>query len=529
MRPNRPLVPPGLRRAVPLTAAAVGIVLLAGCTSGTTPAASGSSEPVSGGSITFARLSQDVTSLDPHDAVLTTINAYTLDKIFDTLYALDTDGIPQPSLATSYEVSDDGLTWTFLLRDGVTFSDGSDFTADDVVYSIERHLELGGALPLSAPVTDVVATDDLTVEIHLSEPYTPLLSELSVFSSSILPSELADQDAATFFADPVGTGPFVVGEWDKASGDFALARNDDYREEGLPYLDEVRLVALDDDNQLVQQLQGGQAQIIDDVPIAGVEELQGNGDVTVQTVPSWNSDVLYFNTASDVFSDDAVRRAVGQAIDRDALVAATTFGTATSARTYISTSIQYSDQSVDALAYDPDAAADELAASDHADGATVTLTVDGGSQARTQQAQIIQSALEEIGITVEIKNVDNATFWTEFPAGEYDFALTTTIADTGDPDNVSTWQVYGDKDGGAFNTRYDNAEVNDLVLKGRTTPDGDDRTAIYAQLQEIIAQDVPQFSLAYVAEIKATSASVHGLELIPNGTVRLERTWIDSE
>ncbi len=514
-------------RLLVLSALATASLLVAGCAASSDATSDSSSEPVSGGEVTFARLSQKVTSLDPNDAVLTTINAYTLDKIFDTLYALDSDGAPQPSLATGYEVSDDGLTWTFHLEEGVVFSDGSTFDADDVVYSIDRHLEVGGALPLSAPITDVVAVDAQTVEIDLSTPYTPLLSELSIFSSSILPADLAGEDEATFFSDPIGTGPFVLGDWDKNSGELTLERNDNYRIEGLPYLNAVHLVSVDDDNQLVQQLQSNQVQIIDDVPIANVEDLEATDSTSVQSVSSWNSDVLYFNTTSVAFSDTAVRRAVAQAIDRTALATATSFGTATPATTYIPPTIQYSDQDADVLTYDLDAAKAELASSDHPDGTSVTLLVDGGSQARDQQAQVIQADLAELGIYVEIQSVDNATFWTEFPAGEYDFALTTTIADTGDPDNISTWQVDGSAVTQAFHTYWNNDEVNDLIAQGRTTADGDARADIYSQIQEIVAQDVPQLSLAYVSDVTATTSAVHGLELIPNGTVRLERAWID--
>ncbi len=518
-------------RFTAIATASAAALILAGCSTGATTSDEATTtpdgEPVAGGELTFARLSQEITSLDPVDPVLTTINAYTLDKIFDTLYALDSTGTPQPSLATGYAVSDDGLAWTFDLADGIVFSDGSALDAEDVVYSIERHLEIGGALPLSAPITTVTAIDDLTVEVQLATPYTPLLSELSIFSSSILPSDLGGVDAEQFFLDPIGTGPFKVGEWDKATGDFTLVRNDDYWVEGQPYLDAVHLVAVDDDNQLVAQLQAGQVQIIDDVPLANYEELAANAAVNVESVPSWNSDVLYFNTESEVFSDEAVRRAVAQAINRPELVAATSFGTATPATTYISTGIQYSDQKAEVLPYDVEAAAAELAVSSHPDGASVTLTVDGGSQAREQQAQIIQSALAEVGIEVEINSVDNATFWTAFPSGDYDFALTTTIADTGDPDNVSTWQVDGSATSGAFFTSYNNDEVNALLAEARETADGEDRAALYTEVQEIIAQQVPQLPLAYVAEIKATASTVHGLVLIPNGTTRLEGVWIE--
>ncbi|MDR3360857.1 MAG: ABC transporter substrate-binding protein [Bifidobacteriaceae bacterium] len=520
---------PVRRQPIPvLVAAAVcGALALSSCSSPSPKPAGTASAPKQGGEITFARLSSEITTLDPHAPSSITINAYTLDKIFDTLYALDASGTPEPSLAESHEITDDGLTWTFTLREGVKFSDGSELDAEDVVYSINRHLELGGYVPLTAPIAGVKAEGPLTVGIELETPYTPLLSELSIFSSSILPADLGGKPEETFFENPVGTGPFKVGKWDKASGEFDLVRNDNYWVEGLPYLDTVHLTTVEDDNQLVQQVLSGQTEIVDDVPIANVAELESSNDVEVFQVGSWNQDIVFFNNASPAFSDRALRRAVAQAVDREALTSATTFGTGTAATTFIPNAIRYSDQSAAALTYDVDKARTELAASDHATGTKVSLTVEGGSQSRAQQAQIIQSSLAEIGVEVEIETVDNATFWQRFPAGQYDFALSTIIADTADPDNICTWQVYGKGATRSFYTSYNNDDVNRLVEQGRAEPDGDKRAQIYSDIQKLVSEDAPSLPLDYVSEIKAVRGEVKGLELIPNGTVRLERVWID--
>lgn len=509
----------------PVIAVAVSALALTSCAS-PAPQSTSSAEPTRGGEITFARLSSPITSLDPNAKVLVSINAYTLDKIFDTLYALDSQGQPQPSLATSYSVSPDGLTWTFKLRSGVQFSDGSAFDSSDVVYSIKRHLKIGGALPLGAPITGVTAPDASTVDIKLSAPYTPLLSELSIFSSSILPDGLGGESESTFFANPIGTGPFKVGQWDKTKGTFTLIRNDKYWVAGLPYLDKVNLTTVSDDNQLVAQVQSGQADIVDSVPTANVADLKANPAVQVLSVGSWNQDVVFFNTASAPFSSRSLRRAVVEAVDRSALTQATTFGTATAARTYIPTNIRYSDQKVPVLAYDQAAAKKELAAANLAAGSSVTLTVEGGSQSRSQQAQVIQESLAAIGIDVKIKTLETGSFWSKYPTGDYQFALTSVVADTGDPDNVSSWQVDGTGSSHSFYTQYNNPTVNALVKEGRRTPDGDARGKIYSQIQELVAQDSPSLPLDYVSVIDATTARVHGLELIPNGTVRLDKVWI---
>ncbi|GAA3633710.1 ABC transporter substrate-binding protein [Kineosporia mesophila] len=511
--------------AVAVTAMAM---VLSGCSGGSSSGstAAADSEPVAGGALTIARTGQNVSDLDPVAKTLTSNNAYTLDKIFDTLTTQDGDGALQPSLATEWKASSDGLTWTFTLRSGVKFSNGDALTAKDVVYSIERHLKVGGALPLSAPITGVKAVDDGTVEVKLSKAYTPLATELATFASSIVPDDLDGKSEKDFFADPVGTGPFKVGTWDKNSSTFELVKNTNYWQSGKPYLDSVSYTTVSDDNSLVQQLQGKQVDVIQDVPMANVAALKSNSALTVDTVGSWNQDQVFFNTSDGPFANRDLRRAVAQAVDRATLTQTTTFGTGTTGTTYIPATVRYSDQSADILKYDVAAAKADLAKSGVAAGTTVKLLVESGSQARGQQAQIIQAALKEIGLTVEIEQKDSATFWTTFPSKDYEFALTTVIADTGDPDNVTYWQVDSHGVSDSFHTGYQSDEVDKLAAQGRETPDGDARKDIYAKIQQLVAQDSPTLSLDYAANILSTQSSVHGIELIPNGTLQLQDAWI---
>ncbi|MFT4044053.1 MAG: ABC transporter substrate-binding protein [Gordonia sp. (in: high G+C Gram-positive bacteria)] len=510
-----------------VSAAALAVTLTAcGGESQSSSAQSSSSAPVSGGDLTIGRTGQSVSNLDPDAEELTANNAYTLDKIFDALVTQGPDGAVAPSLATAWTTSTDGKTWTFTLRDGVKFSDGIALTPADVVYSIKRHLEVKGALPLSAPITDVAADGTNKVTVTLSKPYTPLLTELATFASSIVPDNLRGKNAAEFFAKPIGTGPFTLGDWNKDAGTIKLVKNTNYWRPGQPYLDSVTFNTVADDQSLVAQLQGKQLDAIADVPIANVAALKANPAITVTTVSSWNQDQVFFNTVKGPFANKALRQAVVHAIDRKSLTESTTFGTGTPGTTYIPATVRYSDQQADILAYDLEAAKKSLAESGVAKGTTVTLLVDGGSQARTQQAQIIQNSLAQIGLTVKIQTLDDATFWDTFPSGNYDFALSTVIADTGDPDNVTYWQVDSTGASKSFHTGYANPEVDKLAQQGRETPDGDARKQIYAKIQQIVAQDSPNLSLDYTAGIAASQSTVHGLVLIPNGTLQLADAWI---
>lgn len=501
---------------------------LSGCASPeATPDASG--DPQHGGTITFARVASgaNLSSLDPLNDKLETNNAYTLDKVFEGLVYQDSNGDIQPLLAERYEVSEDGLQWTFDIRSGVTFSDGSALTATDVVYSVQRHIDVGGALPLSAPIVEVAATDDLTAVITLSSPYTPLLAELATFASVVVPDQLQGEDAATFFANPVGTGPFVLDSWDRASGEVTFVRNDAYWDEGKPYLDEVKVTYIADSSQFVQQLKAGQIDVADQISPSSVEELSADPSVSVLSVASWNQNAIEFNTTSGPFTDEALRRAVAYAIDREAIASATTFGTGTAATSYIPPTIQYSDQEGDYLLYDLDSAREEIATSTHPDGVTVSLRYRSGTQYLDQQAQILQAELAEIGITVELEAVENTRLWEYRENRDFDIILHTPLADTSDPDNVTTWLLDSATD--YFRTGYVDAELDALIQQGREATDGEDRAAVYREIQERAAQAAPFISLVYLAELKAVSSEVHGLEVIPNGTTRWQNVWIEQE
>ena len=481
-------------------------------------------EPQSGGSLIFAR-TQSPTSLDLHREI-TANNAFAIDKIFEPLLAFDAEGEIEPWLASDYSASEDGLVWTFTLREGVTFSDGSPLTPADVVYSLERHLEIGGPLPLGAPVTSVEAQGEDTVVITLSAPYTPFAAELAGFSNGILPADLGGIDEETFFKDPVGTGPFVVDEWTEG-GDISFTANESYWQEGKPYLDEVVYRLVQDDNQLVAQLQSGQVDVIDTVSSANVATLQANTSLAVSITPGWQVEELFFNTLDEHFQDRDVRRAVSYALDREGIVEATSFGTAEVAGSVLPPSIPGYDGSITTLDYDVDAAKAALADSAFPDGFTTKLLVASGNDLRAQEAQIIQAQLAEIGITVEIESIDLAAFRERFRAFDYSFMLNGATSDAADPNGIVTFQA--DPEGGTngYWTHYENPEVTALIAEGRTLPDGDERTQVYSQIQQLIADDAPFIPLSYPSTIKASAATVQGLTVLPNGSVRLQDTWLE--
>ena len=516
------------RRIAGVTAVASALaaaLLLSACASGASTAPSeASAEPVSGGTLTFGRVAA-VNDLDLNQQI-TANNAFAIDKIFAPLVSFDETGEVIPWLA-DYEVDEAGLVYTFTLRDGVSFSNGDPVTPDDVVFSLNRHIEVGGPLPLTAPIDSIEATGDRDVTITLSGPYTPFLSELSGFANGIFPADFGGVSEEEFFKNPVGTGPFVVDEWDP-NGDISFVKNEHYWQEGKPYLDGLVYKFVADDTQLRQQLAAGQIDAIDTVPAANAAEVDAAENTVLTQTESWATEQVFFNTEREQFADEHVRRAIAHALDRDGITAATTFDTAEVANVLLPPSILYSANAEPGIAldYDVDAAKKELAESAYPDGFTTTLLIASGNSQRAQIAQVVQESLAEIGITVKIEQLDIAVFRERFFAYDFDFMLNSGQSDAPDPNGFITFQADPEGFSKSYWTHFTDKRVTELMHEGRETPNGDEREAIYLEIQQILAQKVPYIPLFFPSNLKATTSDVQGFEVLPNGSVRFQDVWL---
>ncbi|RGE16050.1 ABC transporter substrate-binding protein [Leucobacter sp. wl10] len=515
---------PRLRRLA-LAAALSAALVLSGCVGGGgdpgPQAAPG--EPVPGGTLTFGRVAA-VNNLDLNQQI-TANNAFAIDKIFEPLVAFDERGEIKPWLA-EYEESGDGLVYTFTLRKGLRFSNGDAVTPDDVVFSLNRHLEVGGPLPLTAPIGSIEATGEREVTITLTEPYTPFLSELSGFSNGIFPADFGGVTEQEFFQNPVGTGPFVVDEWDP-NGDISFVKNEYYWQEGKPYLDGLVYKFVADDTQLRQQLAAGQLDAVDTVPAANAAEVDSAANTVLSQTEGWSTEQVFFNTQRKEFADPRVRRAIALALDRKGIAAATTFGTAEVANALLPPSIAYSaNDTVEALGFDVEAAKAELAASGYPDGFTTTLLIASGDAQRAQIAQIVQESLAEIGIEVKIEALDIAVFRERFFAYDYDFMLNGGQSDAPDPNGFITFQADPKGFSKSYWTSFTDDRVTALMYEGRSTPNGPEREKIYGDIQQILADQVPYIPLFFPSNLKATTDRVQGFTVLPNSSVRFQDVWL---
>lgn len=526
------------RRQV-LKAGAAGAGLLAlgplaaacGSESETSTSATGSG-PKTGGSLIIGRHDQptvQAVGLDPHNCAVSSGNVYTLDKMYEPLYVTDASGKLQPLMVQEHSVSSDGLVYTLILKEGILFSDGAAVTADDVAWSLNRARlsETGSMSFLNFAIADVKAVDAGTVEITLSQPWAPLLSDLSIYSDAILPKDLRGMSDKEFFANPIGTGPFVLKSWEQEGALITLARNDNYWQSGKPYVDEVVFKLISDDNQRMLQLQSGDIQIADSVPPAQVESLKGDGNLSIGVFPAWSADLFLFNHLVDHYADRNVRRAIAQTIDTAKIVESTTFGISEAGGSFFPPSLEYYDPATPVLKYDLEAAKADLAASGFPDGFKSEILIPSGDKVWNLAAQIIQAGAAELGIDYTIKQLDQAAYQNAFRSFEFETFINNAINDITDPDEMASFQCDNEYGGSnCFWSNYDNPDLADVVRAAAAEMDTAKRAEMYAEIQATVAQDAPYVALSYPPSVFGTTTAVNSFGVNPAGAYPLEGVWL---
>jgi peptide/nickel transport system substrate-binding protein len=492
--------------------------VLAAC-SGSSPTASKGSS-ANGGNLTFARIA-DPQTIDP-SAAIDTESIWTSLLMYECLYTVTPNGhSTMPWLATGHDISTDQRTWTFHLRPGVKFSDGSPLTAQDVKFTIERSMKGPNAYILSA-IDGIDAPDAATVVVHTTHPWGPLLGDISMYSNAILPNNLRGETAGQFFQHPIGTGPFTLKSWTKGQ-QMVLAKNSHYWQPHKPHLDTVTFTTVPDSNGRVLQLRGGQADIIEAPPFSSVSTLQGTSGIKVDLFPSTLITFIGLNEKKPQFADVHVRRAISYAIDRAAIIKDVLFGHGTPAASSFSPAWPFYNAATPKLWYDPSTAKRELAMSSFPKGFATTYAVVAGDTLNSSIAQIVQANLKAIGIDMAIQSFDPSTLDDLQVKAEYDMTPSEATLDIGDPDEdvpATVTLTYGGID--SAYTWYNNQQVLQLTHQSELTVAPAERAKIYANIQDIVAEQCPLVMLYYAPYAYAQQTTVNGFSVPPTGNYHLE-------
>ncbi|MGJ3239799.1 MAG: ABC transporter substrate-binding protein [Anaerolineae bacterium] len=486
-----------------------------------------SEDPQSGGTLRAA-FQNDWESLDPH-VTSSYSSLQILNNVLETLTTFDDDLNVVPSLATEWEQSEDGLTWTFQLREGVLFSNGREMTADDVVFTYERFLDpeggfSGNSANIGPAGTVIEAVDTYTVSITTPEPVgiAPILLGLNK-STGIIAQESVNEDGT--IQAPIGTGPFMISEVDGTSR-ILLERNPNYWQEGLPYLDAVEIRPIPDDTVRETSLQGGEVDWVLAIAPQSYEALIADENIVVDTVPQLSYDYIGLNTTRAPFDDVRVRQAIAYAIDRQQICDGAFFGLCEPVQGPIGTgSPWYFDYAPYGEGSDLETARALLEEAGYPDGFEIEFMPNSQVGETVRAAQVLQAQLGQIGISSTIFAPEWAE-WLELQgAGEYD-AFICSWNGLKDADQYFYLQH---RTGLVFNfTGYSNPAFDELVDAGRATDDFEERYAIYQEANEMLVDDAPYVYMYNKEEIRAYADTVNGFVVRPDQANNFWTVWLDN-
>jgi peptide/nickel transport system substrate-binding protein len=487
-----------------------------------------------GGTFRFGR-SVDSDNLDPvtNDG---NVNIWYFMSIYDQLVQVGLDGISLvPGLAESWEVSDDGLTYTFHLRPDVVFSDGTPMTSQDVLFSWVRAAndpEQHWTFTLTAlkrdakgQVQGVSTPDDATVVVELAQPWSPFLSDVAMFNMSVISKAFAEGKEERLVEECMGTGPFALGEWQKGEH-LRLVKNEHYWEEDLPLLDEVVVSVVPDDNARILQLQGGELDGMKDVPSSRVPELQQDPNLKVYQFPSTETRYITLNTREAPLDDVHARRALQYATDRQTLIDVVLFGVGIPATSFMPKGALYWNDTLEGFPYDLARAQEELAQSKTPTGFPLEIKTTAGSVDEETLATALKDMWSQIGVEVTITPTEGSVLNEDYNNHNFQAMTNYWTNDIVDPDELVAYAVLPESSE-AFQTGWNNTEAQDLARQGAAEPDPSNRKDIYFRIQELFNQDSPMLPLYYKPYVDVTTVQVHNFNHPPTGEYDWKLTWIE--
>ena len=474
------------------------------------------------------------------DVQLTT-DSYTIPlNCFDRLVETDTvDGEAQivPGLADSWDISEDGLTYTFHLHEGVTFQNGDPFTADDVVYTVNRMMDpntlakntdiyydiVEGATEFyngeADSVSGVTAIDDNTVEFKLVTAYAPFLSCLATPGGSIYNRE-STEGADDFGVNPAvcfGTGPFEVTDWELGST-VTLVANPNYFK-GAPQIDGIVMhIVSDADTQRMMFEQGTVDVFNFDYAESQLQWFLDNG-YEDQIVSGSRAGTYYFmfNTAIEPLNNVNVRKALQMAVDRQTILDQLYGGEGHVLSTFIPAGVLSYNDAAEEIPYDPEQAKQILADEGYADGFDMELAIMADSKTSLDISTILCSYFQAIGVRATVTQYDESSYYDIRRDGELPSYYNSWSADFNDPDNF-LYTFFSKKNTFGRSVNYDNQEILDLLDEARVMVDFDERMAAYQKIDDaVVHEDAVVLPLYQRNHLFCLSPRVQGFKVAWNG------------
>lgn len=489
-------------------------------------------------SISFAQSGQPVTGGTikiSHSTRIATLNPLTLsgpaeypciDMVYSRLTRIGFDSQPHPDLAESWEASPDATEFTFKLRAGVTFHDGSPLTADDVVATYEAILNPdipAAATSVLDMIETVEAIDDLTVRFTLKAPFADLPFSTAHANACIL-SRAALDDLTGLETQVNGTGPFKLETYDSARI-VRMVKNENYFVAGRPYLDAVEMMLFPDLAAETANFLSGTTDVMLTVQQADFERIAGSPEIEGQRVSSGRYVCVVMRQDAEPWNDVRVRKALAKAVDRGLLVDILLEGLGRPANdSIVAPELQYATDKPE-IAYDPEGARALLAEAGYPDGISVTLVASDRPAIRSQTAIVMQQTAAAAGFNLEIQTMPHDTYlanvWMKGPFYIGYWGMQPTID--------ATYNLLLTSEAAYQDSEWKNEEFDALIQAGRSTTDEAERARIYAEAQALELAETPYIVPFYEDVLTANRDNTNSWQVAPiSRYFYIENVWLDS-
>jgi peptide/nickel transport system substrate-binding protein len=492
---------------------------------------SGEAEPVEQAEkevFVFAR-GGDAVSLDPSE-VTDSESENVSQSILETLVTFaEGKTTIEPLLATKWVESDEGLTYTFTLREGVKFHDGTDFNADAVVYNFERWMNAGdqdkfymyGSI-FGEGLESVEAVDEHTVKFTLKNLQPTFLKSIALTPFSISSPAAIEKHGDEYSNNPVGTGPFSFEEW-RRNDRVVLNKNEQYWLDGFPKVDQVIFRTIPDNSARLNALLSGEIDMMDGLDPGSIEQIEADENLQILSRPPLNIGYLGLNVTREPFDNKLVRQALNHAVDKNAMIEAFFAGQAIPAKNPIPPTVEGYNDEIEPYAFDPEKAKALLAEAGYPDGFEIELWAMPVSRPympdANRVAEFLQASFADIGVTAKIVTYEWATYLDKAVAGEADSFILGWTGANGDADDFIYSLWHEDNIGSLNSTFYANEELNKVLNEARSITDQEKRNELYKKAQEIMHEDPPIIPLVHTTPVLAARADVKGFDPHPTGRV----------
>jgi len=427
----------------------------------------------------------------------------------------------EAGLAEKWDVSPDGTVYTFYLREGVKFHDGTDFNADAVLLTFQRQMDtshqyyyddMAYAEMTLGVIDKIEKVDDHTVKFTLKHPFGPFLRNIAMFSNAVVSPAALDEYKDDFFKNPVGTGPFIFESWEK-DNQITLVANKDYWG-GAPKVDKIVFKVIPENSVRVAELEAGTIDMMDGVDPNDMERIKGSSDLNLMTQPGLNINYLAFPCEKEIFDNKAVRQAINYAINKDEIVEYLYKGAGMVASGPVpKTILDYSDEG---YKYDSEKAKELLAQEGYPDGLSITLWSYANPRAYNpagaRLADAIAGDLAKVGIKAEVKTQEWTSYLAQSKTQEsFDGPfLLGWMGDNGDVDNFLYALLSTDNIPGGNRAKYTNADVDKLLIDAQKATDEAKRAELYKQANKLIIDDAPWVFISHTTDMVALRNNISG-------------------